>query len=154
MDKSGTPFCEREKTTRFRPQETAAKNLLRPLPDSVRLDCHIALTELQFLGDPLRRVFFFLGHRISLQTVVSTEGRLRNRIGPDRVCLIICNSASVVQLASVFSEAYNCMPVGAVRARDTISGHRRRVVDNGCRIAPFWARARMGIFQVVNDQAA
>ena len=63
------------KPPEFRPHKTAAKNLLRPLPDSVRLDCHIALTELQFLEGPLRRVFFFLGHWISFgQSVVSTEG--------------------------------------------------------------------------------
>ena len=67
VDKSNLPVREEGRTTNLRTQEITAKKLLRPLPDSVRLDCHIALTELQFLEGPLRRVFFFLGHWISFR---------------------------------------------------------------------------------------
>jgi hypothetical protein len=67
VDKSNLPVRERGTNHQLQAARNRRKNLLRPLPDSVRLDSHIALTELQFLGDPLRRVFFFLGHRVSFR---------------------------------------------------------------------------------------
>ena len=73
MDKKSSPGRETEKTAGFRPHKTAAKNLLRPLPDSVRLDCHIALTELQFSRRPASAGFLFSRSLDFLQTVVNTD---------------------------------------------------------------------------------
>src|ERR1039457_7144718 len=102
VDKSGAPVGEREKTRPIQAIQNRRKNLLRPLPGSVRLDCHIALNQLQFLEGPLRRVFFFLGHWISFRQSLTQTTRTRSRIDPHRVCLILRHTASTIQLAGDF----------------------------------------------------
>jgi hypothetical protein len=68
VDKSDLPVCEREKDHRHEAAKILRKTTCVRCRTLYDRDCQIAAhIELQFLGDPLRRVFFFLGHRISFR---------------------------------------------------------------------------------------
>ena len=71
VDKSGLLVGGREESRRIKAAQNRRKKLLRPFPVSARVGLSVhALTELQFLEGPLRRVFFFLGHRGSFSSYV------------------------------------------------------------------------------------
>jgi hypothetical protein len=142
------PLVRGTRPARLRPHETAAKNLLRPLPDSVRLDCHIALTELQFSRRPASAGFLFSRSLDFLQTVVNKDGRLRNRIGPQRVCLNICNSASAIQLSGYFFYYHNLLALERIARDDVCEEHGGVELPAECfdQQAFVWHVTRHGLF--------